>query len=79
MASVGYKKIAVFSSNIKTAEYYSREKVLVLTFVNRPRWEYTYYHVSPKIWAAFVRAESKGRYFADYIRDQYQFSRRTLK
>lgn len=75
MAQSQYKEIRVFSSNIKTAAYNSRDKVLVLTFVNRPSWTYLYYHVSPKVWTGFVRAESKGKYFTDYIKDQYQFSR----
>jgi hypothetical protein len=79
MAQAGYRQVPVFSSNLKTAAYSTRDKTLVLTFVNRPRWEYIYYHVSPKIWNAFLRAESKGKYFAEYIRDQYQYSRRILK
>lgn len=46
-----------------------------MTFVNRPNWVYTFYKVSPRIWVEFVRSSSKGQYFSDIIRDNYQYSR----
>lgn len=79
MAQTGLKEIRVFSSNIKTAAYDMGTKTLILTFINRPRWVYSYFHVPPKVWTRFVNADSKGKYFADYIRDQYAYSRRTIK
>ena len=45
-----------------------------MTFINRPRWRYTYYKVSPRIWVEFVRSQSKGQYFSDIIRDHYMYS-----
>lgn len=46
-----------------------------MTFVNRPKWLYTYYKVSPRIWVEFVRSSSKGQYFSEIIRDKYSYSR----
>lgn len=47
-----------------------------MTFINRPRWVYTYYKVPPNIWVEFVRSESKGQYFSQIIRDRFQYTRR---
>lgn len=48
-----------------------------MTFVNRPKWLYTYYNVSPRIWVEFVRSGSKGQYFSEIIRDKYRYNRIT--
>lgn len=79
MAQAGLKEIRVFSSNIKTAVYDMSTKTLMLTFINRPNWKYLYFHVPPKVWTKFVNADSKGKYFADYIKDQYSYSCRITK
>ena len=63
------------SSNIKTADYDKGKKELSLTFINRPRLVYTYYKVSPKVWVDFIRSVSKGQYFANNIKDVYNYSR----
>lgn len=46
-----------------------------MTFINRPRWVYTYYKVPPRIWVEFVKSNSKGQYFSDIIRDNYQYNK----
>ena len=68
-------KMIIHSSNIKTADYDRTKHELKMTFINRPRWVYTYYKVSPRVWAEFVKSQSKGQYFSDIIRDSYNYSR----
>ena len=72
-------KMQVVSSNIKTADYDRTTQRLTLIFVNRPRWVYTYYHVSPKVWVEFLKAQSKGTYFSAAIKDNYNYRRTILK
>lgn len=68
----------IVSSNIKTADYNRTKKELTMTFINRPRWVYTYYNVPPTVWTRFLQSNSKGQYFSAAIRDIYQYSR-TIK
>ena len=79
MAQAGIKEIRVVSSNIKTAAYNLGTKTMILTFINRPQWKYSYFHVPPRVWTKFVQAESKGKYFADYIKDQYAYTRKNIR
>lgn len=65
----------VYSSNIKTADYDRKTRELKMTFINRPRWKYIYYNVSPRIWTEFVKSESKGQYHAQIIKNNYQYTR----
>lgn len=65
----------IVSSNIRTADYDRRKRELRMTFVNRPRWVYIFYKVSPRIWTEFVKSQSKGQYFSDIIRDNFLYSR----
>lgn len=65
----------IISSNIKTADYDRKKRELRMTFVNRPRWLYTYYKVPIRIWVEFVRSQSKGQYFSQIIREKYRYSR----
>lgn len=65
----------ISSSNIKTADYDKRNHLLILTFVNRPTWVYTYKAVPPRTWTNFIKSKSKGQYFANYIKDTYNFTR----
>ena len=67
------------SSNIKSADYDRQTQRLTLIFINRPSWVYTYYHVSPKVWVEFIKAQSKGTYFSAAIRDVYTYRRTILK
>lgn len=66
----------VVSSNIEYADYNRVTRVLTLRFISRPLWEYSYYKVSSRIWTEFVRSQSKGRYFADFIKDKYKFTKK---
>lgn len=65
----------IVSSNIKTADYDRVKRELRMTFINRPRWVYIYYKVPPRIWVEFVKSNSKGQYFSDIIRDNYQYNK----
>lgn len=69
----------IVSSNIKTADYDRVKRQLKMTFVNRPKWLYTYYKVSPRIWVEFVRSSSKGQFFSEIIRDKYMYRRTIIK
>lgn len=79
MAQKPIKEIRVSSSNIKTIAYDIDTKTLFITFINRPTWRYSYFHVPPKVWTKFLNADSKGKYFSDYVKDQYTYTRRTTK
>lgn len=65
----------IVSSNIKTADYDRVKRELRMTFINRPRWVYIYYKVPPRIWVEFVKSNSKGQYFSDIIRGNYQYNK----
>ena len=65
----------IVSSNIRTADYDRTKRELKMTFINRPRWVYIYYKVSPRIWTEFVRSQSKGQYFSEIIRGNFQYAR----
>lgn len=69
----------IYSSNIATADYDKNEHKLIMTFINRPSWTYTYYNVPPRIWVKFIQAESHGQYFSSHIRDVYSYSRTTSR
>lgn len=68
----------ISSSNIREASYDKKTKVLTMIFINRPTWVYKYINVPPKIWTGLIKAESKGIYFAERIKNDYQF-KRTVK
>lgn len=70
-----FYKMKIHSSNIKSASYNRRERTLTLYFINRPRWKYIYSNVPVTVWIKFQRAESQGKYFHDYIKDEYLFKR----
>lgn len=65
----------IVSSNIRTADYDRTKRELRMTFINRPRWTYTYYNVPSRIWVEFVKSQTKGQYFSDIIRNNYRYSR----
>jgi hypothetical protein len=65
----------IVSSNIMTADYDRKSRILTMVFVNRPRWEYQYYNVPLPIWTRFVKSESKGEYFSAVIRGVYRYRR----
>lgn len=63
------------SSNILKAGYSKPERTLSIVFINRPNWLYLYHNVSIQRWVAFLRASSKGEYFAKHIKDSYEFKK----
>lgn len=63
----------IVSSNIKTADYDRTKRELKMTFINRPRWVYTYYKVPLRIWVEFVRSQSKGQYLKEIIETSFSF------
>lgn len=69
-------KMNISSSNIKTADYNKSTRTLSMVFINRPRWEYTYYNVPLPIWTRFIASTSKGEYFSAIIRDVYRYTRK---
>lgn len=68
----------ISSSNIREASYDKKTKSLKMIFINRPTWTYTYINVPPKIWTEFIKAGSKGIYFSERIKNDYQY-KRTVK
>lgn len=63
------------SSNIKKAGYDKVKREMSIVFINRPTWLYTYKGVSVKRWINFLKAESKGIYFAQFIKEGYPYRR----
>lgn len=59
------------SESIAAAGYDAAGAVLRLRFVDSGT--YDYFDVPPQVWAGLRRAESKGRYFHDEIRDRYAY------
>ena len=65
------KWVPVESSVFTAFSYIRREHVLYLKF--RSGDVYRYFDFPPDRFGDFVAAESKGRYFAHYIRDRFPF------
>jgi hypothetical protein len=61
------------SSMLARFSYDGKEQVLVVEFKHGGRYEY--YDVPESIFKEMVAARSKGRFFQDNIRDDYEFSR----
>ena len=62
------------STAIRRAEYNDETRVLTLWFVESGG-PYDYFDVPEHVFDELCRAQSKGRYFADHIRDQYTSKR----
>jgi hypothetical protein len=62
---------AVESSVIRFFRYDPRERALHITFTSGKA--YTYLDVPPKVYDDFLKADSKGEFFNEEIRDQYSF------
>lgn len=54
------------SSNLASAFYNKKTKVLRITFFNKAVWDY--YDVSAKDWRGFKEADSQGKYFNIHIK-----------
>lgn len=64
---------AVESSAIREIDYDAANRTLFVRFTSGKR--YAYLDVPEAVYEAFLAAESKGRFFADEIRDAYSFHR----
>ena len=57
-------------------EYSPADRALFLRFASG-EW-YAYVEVPPEVYAAFLAAPSKGRFFQDQVRDRYAYQRLDL-
>ena len=64
---------AVESSNLTSIGYDARLRILEVEF--HSGGVYRYLEVPKEIFAAFMAAESKGRYFTAHVRNEYRFER----
>jgi len=67
------------SSNIWKAGYDKNTRTLSMIFLNRKSWEYTYYNVGIKTWVKFLQSESRGKYFADFIKDVFPYKKTIVR
>ena len=67
------RRKTVSSSAISSVGYDPKVKVLELEFSSGG--VYDYYGVPPKVYAALMSAESKGRFVSEQIRGQYPSER----
>jgi hypothetical protein len=67
------KRIDVESTLIHSIGYDEDKRILEIRF--HETGSYRYYDVEPEVVEEFLEAESKGRYFNDYIRDAYLFTK----
>ncbi len=65
--------VQVESEAIAEIDYRPASKTLLVRFVDGD-W-YAYFGVAPAVHAAFVAAESHGRFFHERIRDRYAYRR----
>jgi hypothetical protein len=63
----------VDSTLIHSIDYDEERRVLVIQF--QDDGAYQYFDVGPEVVEELLDAESKGRYFNDFIRDTYQYRR----
>ena len=61
----------VDSTLIHSIDYDEEQRLLVIRF--QDDGAYQYYDVDPAVVEELLDAESKGRYFNDFIRDAYQY------
>ena len=64
------RRSPVSSSAISSVGYDRKEKTLELEFSSGG--VYDYYEVPPKVYAALMSAESKGRFISEEIRGRYR-------
>ncbi len=63
----------VSSSSLRSIGYDARTQTLEVEFRNGAVYRYS--HVPSSMWAALRGAESKGRYFQDFVRDRFETER----
>ena len=67
------ERVAVESSSLLTIGFARETRVLEIEF--RSGATYRYLGVAPAVFEELKKAESKGRYFAQFIRGKYDFQR----
>ncbi len=69
-------RIDITSTNIHSIEYSDKKQELKVWFNNRKADEYYLYEgVPPTIFGELMLASSKGKYFADNIKNIYKFKK----
>lgn len=63
------------SSNIWKVGYDRAKMEMTMVFINRKTWIYTYKGVPIRTWTGFLKSQSKGIYFAQNIKDTYNFKK----
>lgn len=61
----------VQSTAIRAIDYEAASRTLFVVFIDGDR--YAYFDVPPELYAAFADAESKGRFFAEHVRDRFGY------
>ena len=69
----GPKLYNVSSSNLAAAAYNKFDEVMIVEFQNG--WVYEFYDVPIERYRGMRRAASKGKYFAKWIKDNYDYTR----
>ncbi len=64
---------AVDSSAIRAIDYEAVSRILFVVFEDGDR--YAYSDVPLELYTAFLRAESKGRFFAERVRGRFDYRR----
>lgn len=67
------ERVSVESSSLLTVGFAREARVLEIEF--RSGAAYRYLDVPPAVFEGLKKAESKGRYFANFIRGKYEFQR----
>ena len=63
----------VKSSNLKSIAYQANIQELKVVFINAPNWIYVYSLVPLAIYTKLKNSPSKGMYFNEHIKNEYQF------
>jgi hypothetical protein len=67
------RRVPVESEAMLGVAYDERRRVLEIEFVDHD--VYAYLDVPPRVHRGLMQAESRGRYFAEHIRDRYAYER----
>ncbi|MBW3617196.1 MAG: KTSC domain-containing protein [Proteobacteria bacterium] len=65
----------VESTAIRAIDYDAVSRTLYVVFIDGDG--YAYFEVPPALYADFLRAESKGRFFAEQVRDRFGYQQLT--
>lgn len=67
------QRYSVASSNLASVGYDTATQTLEIEFLSG--WVYQYYNVPENLYEQLMRAGSKGRFFHQYIRNAFPYSR----